>query len=177
MQLQTSICFKNYWICLYSVCRPQSWRTSMTPIGVIIKRFEPPNKGVYNRLYAAVFRCMNPFIYCFWHISLHIYHMIYGPICQRQVSWTHNLHYVWDLITHPCRRCLLLAILRVPDKQFTQTSGLIKSVTSWFIASFHDNGGIREYEAHPGLLNVQKTSVCWVRYGYALSGLNRLSPR
>ena len=36
------------------------------------------------------------------------------------------------------------------------------------IASFHDNGGIREYQAHPDLL---KVLVCWVRYGY------RLSPR
>ena len=54
--------------------------------------------------------------------SLHIYHMAYGPMCQRQVCWTYNIHYVGDVSTHPCPGCLLLAILRVPcvaNTQFT----------------------------------------------------------
>ena len=130
----------------------------------------------------SIIRCSIPlhesvYLLFLTHTSLHMYHLIYGPICQRQVSWTYNLHYVLYLITHPCPRSLLPAILRVPDKHFTQTSCPIKSVVAWLIASFHDNGDICEYQAHPDLLKVQKTSVCWVRYGYALSGRNRLSPR
>ena len=101
----------------------------------------------------SIIRCSIPLhesVYLLFlpQISLHIYHMIYGPMGQRQVSWAYNLHYVWDLITHPCPKCILLAILRVLDKQFTLTSGLIQSVTSLLIASFHDNGGIGEYQAH-----------------------------
>ena len=92
-------------------------------------------------------------------ISLHIYHMVYGPKGQRQVSWAYNLHYVRDSITHPCPRYLLLAILRVLDKQFTQTSDSIKSVTSLLIASFHDNGGLREYQTHQNLLKVMPFHV------------------
>ena len=139
-------------------------------ISVIILRFQPPLKGVCNQLYAAVFRCMNPFIYCFCHIYLYTYIIWYMvPYAKGRCLGHNNLHYVWDLITNRCPRCLLLAILCVPYKQFSQTSGPIKSVTSWLIASFHDNGGIREYRAHQDLLKVQKkTSVCWVRY--ALSG-------
>ena len=51
----------------------------------------------------------------------------------------------------------------------------MKSVTSWLIASFNDNGGIREYQAHQDLLKVQKkTSVCWVRY--AISPVTEVTP-
>ena len=85
-------------------------------------------------------------------ISLHIYHMVYGHLVLRQVSWTYNLHYVWDLITHPYPICLLLAILHVLHKQ------LLKLVT-------------RRNRSHHGSLLVstttlvfaktRHTSICW----------------
>ena len=98
-------------------------------------------------------------------ISLHTYHMVYGPIGQRQVSWRYNLHYVWDLITHPCPRCLLLAILHVQDKQLPKLmarinrshhgSLLVSTTTVVFANTRHTSIWVQE-----------KTSVCWVRYAF-----------
>ena len=105
-------------------------------------------------LHESIYLLFLPYIY------LHIYHMVYGPAGQSKMSWTYSLHYVWHFITHPCPSCMLLAILRVLEKQFTLTSGPIKSVTSWLLAGFHDNGGIRLYQAQQNLLKVQGRHMC-----------------
>ena len=85
-------------------------------------------------------------------ISLHIYHMVYGPIGQRQVSWTYNLHYIWDLITHPCPRCLLLAILHVPDKQ-------LPKLVAQRNRSHH--GSLLVSSTTVVFANTRHTSICW----------------
>ena len=64
-------------------------------------------------LHESIYLLFLPYIY------LHIYHMVYGPAGQSKMSWTYSLHYVWHFITHPCPSCMLLAILRVLEKQFT----------------------------------------------------------
>ena len=105
----------------------------------------------------SIIRCSIPLhesIYLLFlpQISLHTYHMVYGPIGQRQVSWTYSLYYVWDLIAHPCPRCLLLPILHVPDKQLPilvarrnrshHGSLLVSTTTVVFVNTWH-------------------TSICW----------------
>ena len=120
-------------------------------ISVIIKQFQPPNKGVCNRLHVAVSRWVNPIKYCSCHRYLNIHHMVYCPISQRQVSWAYNLHCIWNLSIYPCPRCLLLAILRVLDKP---------KLVARYNPSHH--GSLLVSMTTVAFANTRHTRICWL---------------
>ena len=95
----------------------------------------------------SIIRCSIPlyesvYLLFLTHTPLHIYHMMYGPICQRQVSWTYNLHYVWDLITliHALIACCLFWLYPFRSKS------PVTEVTPLRVTAGHHTNGARRAE-------------------------------
>ena len=129
----------------------------------------------------SIIRCSIPLhesIYLLFlpQISLHTYHMLNGPIGQRQVGVLGiQSTLCWDLITHPCPRCLLLAILHVPDKQ-------LPKLVARRNRSHH--GSLLVSTTTVVFANTRHTSICWefrrrpLCVGYVMPfKSNRLPPR